>query len=362
MTQIQIAPITTTENWQKLESGWNTLLASSAAPSFFLTYEWLRAWEECFLSSNQRLYILAFYEKQSLVAAAPFYLTRKKAGPLCYNEIKFLGAPQAGSDYLDVIMKKGREKTVAEACYQYLTGPAAPKWDTLSLTDIFAGSLFLLHFINCIQQQGQYFKTAPSAFCPAAEITPDFDTYFAELSKWRKKKFRQDLRVLYRDHKAAHLTFEGKPAADHLSAFFDFYNQKSPWPGQGPQKILNKYSALCGENPPVQLDILEADGKIAAGLLHLRYKKSLYMYQMAVDREFNPRLSLGNLLVGMCVKNAAEAGYITYDFLKGHEDYKFHWANTGRRTLKLQLWNKRPVSRALALANLGKNAGKIVLR
>lgn len=222
--------------------------------------------------------------------------------------------------------------------------------------------MFLLHFINRIQQQGRYFKITPSAYCPAAEITPDFATYFSSLSKWRKKKFRQDLRVLYRDHKAAHLTFEGRQAADHLSAFFDFYNKKSPWPGEGPQKNLEKYVDLCGQNLPVQLDLLEANGKIAAGLLHLRYQKSLYMYQMAVDREFDPRLSLGNLLVGMCIKNAAEAGYTTYDFLKGHEDYKFHWANTGRRTLKLELPNKHPVPITLSISEMLKKTAKLFLR
>ncbi|MCF8095224.1 MAG: GNAT family N-acetyltransferase [Desulfobacteraceae bacterium] len=362
MTKIQISQINTQEQWRQLEPAWNPLVQNESSPSFFLTYEWLRAWAESFLSASQKLCILAFHENENLIGLAPFVITRKKKGPFRFREISFIGAPQAGSDYLNVIIKKGREKSVAEALYHYLQNKGASQWDVLSLTDIPAESLFLLHFINSIENQGRYYQIRLSAYCPVVKIPTDYDTYFAGLSKSWKKKFKQDVRVLHRDYKAAHKTYEGKDAKERLPAFFDFYNKKSAWPGGGSQKMLYKYADRFNDNIPVQIDFLEADGRTVAALLHLKYKTCLSMYLMAVDKDFNPRLSLGNLLVGMCIKNAAHAGYTCYDFLKGDESYKFHWANHGCRTLKLAFWENHPLPKTLALTRMLENVGKILLR
>ncbi len=362
MKKIQVSPIETLSLQQVPESEWNRLLEASGAGSFFLTYKWLKAWTKCFLSDNQKLCILAFHENEDLVGLAPFLITRKKKGPLRFREISFIGTPQAGSDYLDVIIKKGREKSVSEALYHYLENRGASQWDVLSLTDIPADSLFLLHFINSIEDQGKYFEIRPSAYCPVVKITGNYDTYFAGLSKSRKKNYKHDMRVLHRGYNAAHKTFQDREAKDRLPEFFDFYNKKSTWPGDWPQRILYKYADQFNDNIPVQIDFLEADGKTVAALLHLKYKTCLSMYLMAVDKEFNTGLSLGNLLTGLCIKNAFQTGYTCYDFLKGDERYKFHWANHGCRTLQLSFWKKHPVPKILALSRMLKNAGKILLR
>lgn len=362
MTRIEISRINTKEQWRQLEPAWNTLVQNASGPGIFLTYEWLSAWAECFVSANQKPWILAFHENENLVGFAPFVIKREKKGPLRFREISFMGVPQAGSDYLNVIIKKGREKPVAEALYHYLQNRGASDWDVISLTDIPAESLFLLHFINSIENQGRYFVIRPSAYCPMVKITGDFDAYFAGLSKSWKKKFKQDVRVLYRDYKAAYKTYEGKDTKERLPEFFDFYHKKTPWQSEGLRKMLYKYADQFNDNIPVQIDFLEADGKTVAALLHLRHKTVLSMYLMAVDKEFNPKLSLGNVLTGMCIKNAAHAGYTCYDFLKGDESYKFHWANHGCRTLKLEFWKNHPVPKTLALTKMLKTAGKILLR
>jgi hypothetical protein len=43
------------------------------------------------------------YKNNDLVGIAPFYLKNDKYGPFKMRQIEFLGTPEAGSDYLDVI-------------------------------------------------------------------------------------------------------------------------------------------------------------------------------------------------------------------------------------------------------------------
>jgi hypothetical protein len=66
------------------------------------------------------------------------------------------------------------------------------------------------------------------------------------------------------------------------------------------------------------------------------------MLLMAVDHGFDRGISIGNIVVGMAIEQAIAEGVATYDFLKGIEDYKFHWANSGRRSLRLNCYGKKP--------------------
>lgn len=364
MNNIRVSSITTPIRGEEIFSRWNLLLEKSRSESCFLTLEWLMAWSECFLSENRKPRILLLHEKEELIAAAPLYLTHSKCKAFAYREIRFLGSPETGSDYLDVIIRKGREKSVAEAIYDYLITENHFRWDVLSLGDIPADSLFLQFFINRVKKEGKYFAAAPGAYCPIVTRTLDYDAYFNDLSKWRKKKFKQDARVLERDHTMLHSTIEGEQIWDSLPGFFEFYSNKSGYPGNDVKRIMGSYVARWPKQreTPVQIDFLTVDGSRVAGLLHLKHKTTLSMYLMAVDKKFNPKISLGNLLVGLCIKNAIENGYSVYDFLKGDEDYKFHWANGGKRTLTLEFWNATPIGRALAFSSIIKNSGKVFLR
>jgi len=112
----------------------------------------------------------------------------------------------------------------------------------------------------------------------------------------------------------------------------------------------------------IQINFLESKHEYVAGMLHLIYDGALHAYLMAIDKEYNPKISLGNLLVWMCIKKAIEDGYTKYDFLKGDEAYKFHWTNKSSRSMNLELWKDSPLSKSIAIKGLLKDFGKIVLR
>jgi CelD/BcsL family acetyltransferase involved in cellulose biosynthesis len=86
------------------------------------------------------------------------------------------------------------------------------------------------------------------------------------------------------------------------------------------------------------------------------------MYLMAIDKDFNPKISIGNVLVGLCIQQAINKGISTYDFLKGEEDYKFHWSTKMNVSNSIFLYQRRIIPLIFAMNRQLKHAGKLLLR
>src|SRR5207253_9182852 len=110
------------------------LLRDSAAASPFLTWEWLHTWWT-HLGGSSQLRMLALRSGSELVAIAPF---RTAAGTAHLPCLAMLGTGEAGSDYLDVIVRRGWETIALDAiewfarsqntarCLTPLRPPASP--------------------------------------------------------------------------------------------------------------------------------------------------------------------------------------------------------------------------------------------
>ena len=363
MSPLRISVIDNFKEWQELAPQWNRLLEKSESATIFLTWEWLSSWAECCLDEYRSLFILAFFDKDQLVGIAPFYIQKKKIGPFRLREIRFLGSPEAGSDYLSVFARKGREQKVANALYDYLTmGEGKKVWHQLNLHEIPANSLFLLHFMARIESRGKFVEVSLNSYCPRMKLPKTEEEFYAMLSPGWRKKFKQDIRVINREQNVYHSVSQAGNISQKMEEFFRLYELKGHSSGSKLRDILEKTAAKHISEQPVQIDILSINGRSVAGLVHLKYQSTLSMYLMAVDRGYNPKVSLGNFLVGQSIKKAIASGYVVYDFLKGEERYKFHWATGGNRTLQLFFWRKTPASLYSALTRISRHAGKILLR
>ncbi|MGH9797955.1 MAG: GNAT family N-acetyltransferase, partial [Candidatus Polarisedimenticolia bacterium] len=98
-----------------LRAAWDALLEQSPTHGVFLTWEWLATWWK-HLSGGRELRVLCARDGEELVAIAPFALRPAGvAGILPLPRLEFLGSGSVASDYLDVIVKRGREREATEA-------------------------------------------------------------------------------------------------------------------------------------------------------------------------------------------------------------------------------------------------------
>ena len=361
MAEYRIEVINGPNKLDLIRSSWNDLLKNSSVNNVFLTWEWIKAWSELFMTDQRELFVLIVCEGDSILAIAPWYLRRVQTGLWTIREIEPIGTPEAGSDYLDVIVKKGKEKEVARFLYGYLLGDASDRWQRLRLHDVPNNSLFLLHFLNRIKEDGKYAEVGYASYCPFSILPATEEEFFSGLSPRRGQRFRQDLRTLQKQDTVEHLTFSSKDLDAPMEDFFRLYKEK--WGSQGDVLflLLRRFVELMGEDT-VQIDFLVAGGSKVGGLLHLKYGNTLYMYLMAIDKTYNSKVSIGNLLVGLCLNNAIRSGVACYDFLKGEEDYKFHWANSGQRSATVLFSQRKLAPVCMTLVDMAKSAAKLVLR
>ena len=111
MSDYRIEIIDSFDAWKQLAGKWNDLLKGSRANTVFLTWEWLFSWAGCYLNEDRNLFILGVYRDHELIGIAPWYIRHDKYRLLGMRRIEFLGSPDAGSDYLDVIAKNGGKST-----------------------------------------------------------------------------------------------------------------------------------------------------------------------------------------------------------------------------------------------------------
>jgi hypothetical protein len=364
MSEYRIKSIDTIEQFYELSEYWNDLLVLSRSNTICLTFEWIYTWAECFLATDRKLFVLAIYEKERLIGIAPWCI-HEIAGPLQpFRQIEFLGTPEMGSDYLDVIIKKGKEKVITQCIYEYVFGQAAQCWETVLLQDIPSDSLFLNYFLENLREDGKYVLIREGPLCPTVELPNSWQDYLKDLSSNRREQFRRHHRLLKRRGEVKYeKIIQGKDDRWNMDRFISLYEN---WWGKEQDKNfythLRQFAARCASQFWLQMDFLSVNGTDVAALFHSRYNGNLSMHLMAVDKEFRKKISVGNILVGLCLQEAISDGIKLYDFLKGTEDYKFHWANHSRRTLEVNLYQRNMKAFGKLSFTMLKDLARIYLR
>lgn len=355
--------ITSIPAMMSIEGKWNNLLEGSISNTIFLTWEWLYSWAECFITENRELFVICVYDDgDKLVGIAPWYTSRIKVGPTEIKQISFLGSPETSSDYLDVFTTKGREREVSNYLHDYLFGEASRLWDSMNLHDVKAESLFLLNFTQKHLNQGKYLELGQGSFCPIVLLPKSEEEFLSRISSSRSKRFRQDLRTLKKTDSVEIRTYVIDGIAEAVEGFFELYAEKTEWDGKDLHRFIKRFLANSGSRSTLQVDFLMANDNRIGGLLHMKHNNTLSLYLMAVDKAYNPRISVGNLLVGLCIGRAIENQIYIYDFLKGYEEYKFYWTSDGRVSEKIYIVQRRLWPVVYMLKRMAKNALKTVLR
>jgi CelD/BcsL family acetyltransferase involved in cellulose biosynthesis len=350
------------ELFHSLAADWRDLLDNSYSNSLFLTWEWLYTWSEVFLGSERKLFILLAYRNNELIGIAPWYLNQIRSGPFRIRKIEFLGSPEASSDYLDLISVKGKEDKVSSLIYDYLVNDINSEWDILHLRDFPANSLHMVRFLNKLERNGKHIEIGNGSYCPTVDLPTEKQIFFDSLSTNRRKKYNRDFRILMGDPDVKHITMENEKGREYLDKIKTLYLKR--WEGNHDKffMFLEKYIERTKKEDMVQIDLLMKSDFLVAGIIHFLYKDTIYNYLLSVDIEYKRTISLGNLFIAMCILNAIEKKFKQYDFLKGDEEYKFHWANNGNRLLNITYYNNSFTTMFSLSKKRIKEVGKIMLR
>lgn len=314
-----------------MQDAWEELLAHSRADCLFLTWEWLFTWWK-HLGGQRRLSLFLVRDGGELLGVAPLARRPIVLGQLLpFPALEFLGTGPVGSDYLDVIVRRGREAETLDA----LATTAAQTRLALELGQVRQESSAAV-LARQLAQGGWMTTRAAVNVCPIVELAGHtWESYLATLGSAHRYNFGRRLRNLTRHYDVRlQLVRTEEERQEALAILVALHARR--WQQRGGSEAFrtpalrafhNEISRVALQRGWLRLFVLRLNGTPAAVLLGYRYGGTFYYYQSGFDPSL-AKDSVGLVTMGLTIQHALGEGTQAYDLLHGAEAYKFQWART----------------------------------
>ena len=359
----EVETVTTLARFEELREEWGELLGASASDGLFLTWEWLHTWWK-HLAGGRSLSILAVRSGGELIAIAPLALRPRRLSRLVpFRAVEFLGTGSVGSNYLDLIVRRGREREALEALARRLARARLG----VELVQVRRESSLAAGLAEDLGRRGWTASMARGQVCPfrtlrgpqgAAHDVDGLDRRLKELKKRFDVRFeqviaepqrREALSTLVRLHGMRWRDRDCPEEAFHTPELLSFHEE---------------LSRLALERGWLRLLLLLVNGEPAASLYGFRYGRTFYFYQSGFDPRYG-KYSVGLITLGLTIRQAIEEGADEFDLLAGDEQYKFRWAKEVRELAQFELyppgWRGLLRQRVMGMCRAGRKTARRIL-
>jgi CelD/BcsL family acetyltransferase involved in cellulose biosynthesis len=335
---IRVETIDTAWGLTTLRPQWNALLGASAADGPFLTWEWVHAWWTK-LAGWSSLKVVAVHDGGELIAIAPFRVAPHAVS--WFSRLEFLGTGHAGSDYLDLIVRSGREDDAIPAIARFLTTQPM----TLRLDHVPEASL-AARLSEWLAADGWIASTTPDGVCPLIPLAGQtWDSFLATLGSAHRANVRRRLRGIEQQFQARFelVTTEAvrKSALDALARFHDRRFKEnggsSAFSTPAVRAFQDEATRRALDRGWLRMYVLRLNDEIAAVMYGFFYNRQFYFYQHGFDDRYS-RHSIGLVLMALTLRAAIDEGAQAFDLLWGTEGYKSLWAREARTLRRIQLF------------------------
>jgi CelD/BcsL family acetyltransferase involved in cellulose biosynthesis len=352
---LRVAAVSDETAFARLGGEWNALLATSAADSLFLTWEWIATWWKIYCGKSRLFVLTARSDDGQLVGIAPLKRTNRDVGGIWNLDlIEFIGyGGDVTPEYLDFIVRSGHEAPVMAAFIDRLL--ADPRPALLDLRPFAEQSANLAVLQLRLSGEPGSVRCAPESVCPQMTLPASLPLFMAGRSRNYRKTVKEAEHRIARDC-PAHL--RRSSTADELQTDFAALGtlHHRRWKGtsrafRSPEylEFHRRFSMSMLERGATRLYSLDHNGTPLASLYCFAYGSRYYYYQSGRNPDY-PRHHLGLVLMDKVIQEAIKEGATVFDFLRGEEAYKFRWAETAVRNVRFVYWPSLTL-RALSHAN-----------
>lgn len=368
--------VSTERELAALAESWNALLSKSSAPNPFLTWEWISGWNRHF-GKGKELQIFVVREEGRPIGIAPFYQTTRRLFGVPFRRLSLLGDEAVGSDHLDLISEAGFEEKVARTLARHLVENART-WDLIELRGLSERSPHLPFLMEAFEEKVWTAWKEPGEICPYLALGATWENYLKGLSASMRYTVRRKIRNLEKGGVIEFVAVDTAEAGQAaLETLIDLHRKR--WSGEGgsedfvtevKSRFHREVARSFFEKGIARLFLLKIDQKAVASLYGFLIGKRFFFYQAGFDPALRDK-SVGMALMAKSLEAAMAQGWEEFDFLRGTEEYKFHWTSTQRRLWNVSFFAPGPRSalyRTLFLArrkvrgHLKKVLGKISIR
>jgi CelD/BcsL family acetyltransferase involved in cellulose biosynthesis len=352
---IQVEWVDTLWGLKALRPEWHDLLRSSASNNPFLTWEWLEPWWK-HVGGATSLRVIAVRSGQQLIAIAPLFESQSRLG--WFSRLELLGTGYAGSDYLDVIVRRGCELDAMHGVTRLLRSQER----TVRFDHLPEGSCGA-QIANQMTSCGWIASVRPAGVCPVIRLAGhNWDSFLATLGSAHRANVRRRLRGLEQQFDTRFEQVTSEPARrDALAALTRFHASRFEADGGSTAFLTPALHAFHDEATRRALErgwlrmyTLQLNGRIAAVMYGFLYGGQFYFYQHGFSQEY-ARHSVGLALMALTLRAAIDESAHTFDLLWGTEPYKWLWAKETRALSRIDLFSPNLAGRMHRRAAAARN-------
>ena len=293
---------------------WRALLGRASMNKLFASPTWLRVWWQEF-GGGRDLILLSVRNGGELVGVAPLM---RDGDRLC-----FAGDTEI-CDYMDFIAAPGEEEAVLSAVLRSL---GEEPWQELILWGVPDGSPTLEALKAASTRFGLSVDIETEDVCPQLDLPSTWSEYLASLDRKDRHELRRKLRKLGQVGEVELETVE-EPAAvvaaldDFLRLYRESRSDKAAFMTEQMERFFRAIVSALAAEGRIELIFLNLGGvRVAAVLCFCEGEESL-LYNSGYDPNY-AYLSVGLLSKALALRKAIEEGKSRFDFLRGHEPYKY---------------------------------------
>ena len=348
-----------------LAPAWNDLLARSRYDTFFLTHEWQSVWWQEL--GEGELWILAFYQGEreeergerenaadasrltprssELVGIAPFFLHEHKRGKWAgKRSLQLVGCVEV-SDFLDMLIATGWERSVYYCLLGWLQSEEAPAWDFLDLCNLPEESMSYQVLPSIFESAGLRVEVSQEDVAPHVHLPARYENYLSRIDKKQRHEIRRKQRRVERE---LEVEFSLIQSMDELQGAMDEFLRlqrmshpdKETFMTPHMERFFRIMAGRMLEAGSLHLSFLSLNGEKAAALLGFEYKRELLLYNSGYDTQRWASYSPGWVLLGYVIQHAIARGIEVFDFLQGDEEYKYRFGGHDYRVMRTRIVNE----------------------
>ena len=327
------------DRFADLRTEWIDLLGHSSANNPFLSWEWLHAWW-VHLAGTRRLQMLtARSDDGQLIGIAPLCTSRGRWSWL--SQLEFLATGWAGSDYMDLIVRRGCENQCAAA----FAGWLATRAQSVRLDHLRPAAASSMLADELMQHRWTR-ESARSGICPYAKLQGhSWTSYLETLRPSQRARCRRTLNTLLHKFEVRFTRVDTQAQRqDVLSALMEFHEQR--WTSRGGSTAFQTAALRAFHHDVTSLTLdagwlrlfsLHLNDAIAAVTYCFYVNGKFYLYQHGFNRQFR-HYSVGMVVLGLTIRAAILEGASEFDMLYGEEPYKALWASETRQLDRIELF------------------------
>jgi CelD/BcsL family acetyltransferase involved in cellulose biosynthesis len=345
--------LTTTAAVNAIFPEWEALARHDLIEGFFRTPFWYLSWIRN-MRPDAAPAVIVVRDGDKIVGIAPFCRLRYNA---CMWALSLAGEDLVCGEYLDVLARHEHRPAVMLAVWNTIN-QMRPQWDLVVLGAALVDGDLARVAQSWAAASGFMFRAEEDRVSPFIELPTAYDAYFATLGRKRRKNLARARRILEQHGVEVRLYTQPKELGPAIDTLIELHSlrwnrvQKSGTLGQpGFREFLKELSKAETQGRSFfRLYMMASRGRPVAAMLNFHYGKSALQFQNGFDPDWElAQHSPGSLLILHAIHRAIEEGLTCYDFLRGAEDYKFHFASHFKNTTTLAIARTLP-ARAYLLA------------